>query len=428
MLFETSRYWFKGELAKVLIRPDLHFKFYGFTWVEELPEWAMLCVFALMVLSSAGVFLGAFYRTSAIVLFVTFTYSFLLEATAYRNHWYLLALLSLLMIFLPAQRAWSFDAKRRPAIARKITPQWNIWLLQFQIGVVYFFAGVAKIDADWLSGGSFLAIIDSGSHSEGVATFLKQSWVIGFFSWSGLLFDLTITFFLLWSRTRLFAFLAAAGFHLTNGLFLVDVGIFPWFMLLGSTVFFVPNWPRVIAHRIGLATEPTLPKTEFATPRGSPMQSRHLIIALLALHVAIQIYLPLRQHMYPGNTSWTHEGHRWAWRMKLVPKTVTSIRVFTVDPDTGQTIELNESLDRAVLPMQKERMGRQPDLLLQFAHDVHDKLQEKYGKDFPIYADVRVSMNREISQPLIDATVDLSKETWTLGPASWIVPREKTRY
>ena len=29
-------------------------------------------------------------------------------------------------------------------------PRWYVWLLRGQLGVVYFFAGVAKLNADWL--------------------------------------------------------------------------------------------------------------------------------------------------------------------------------------------------------------------------------------------------------------------------------------
>ena len=427
MLFENARYWIEGYLYKTLVAPEFHFKFYGFTWIEELPAGAMLGVFTLMILSSLGVLLGAFYRTSATILFVTFSYCFLLEACAYRNHFYLLALLALIMIFLPAARAWSVDAKLKPAKESQWTPQWTVWLLQFQLGIVYFFAGVAKIDPIWISGESFRAIIDSESHSSSVTGFLKQPWVLGIFIWSGMLFDLTITFFLLWARTRWFAFLGAAGFHLTNALFLVSVGIFPWFMLLGSTIFFPPNWPRALLSKIDSGSWPLhLTPVDAASLPFS--RRRSLIVTVLAVHVAIQIFLPLRQHLYPGNTSWTHEGHRWAWRMKLVPKSLTSIRIFTVDPDTGQTIELNDNIQYAVAPWQRERMGRQPDLLLQFVHDLDAKLTEKLGRDFPIYADVRVTMDGNLAQPLIDPTVDLSKERWELGPASWIAPYHRTRY
>ena len=65
-----------------------------------------------------------------------------------------------------------------------------------------------------------------------------------------------------------------------------------------------------------------------------------LIVAGLALWLAVQILVPLRHLLYPGNVSWTEQGHRFAWMMKLRDKDAEAS--FTVrDPATGRlwTIE-----------------------------------------------------------------------------------------
>ena len=66
------------------------------------------------------------------------------------NHYYLLSLLCLLAVVLPLHRAYSVDAWRRPAIRANAFPSWFTYLLRFQVAVVYFYAGLAKLGEDWL--------------------------------------------------------------------------------------------------------------------------------------------------------------------------------------------------------------------------------------------------------------------------------------
>ena len=54
--------------------------------------------------------LGLWNRISTLLMFLDFTYVFLLDQTLYLNHFYLMALISFLMIFVPAHRAFSVDA------------------------------------------------------------------------------------------------------------------------------------------------------------------------------------------------------------------------------------------------------------------------------------------------------------------------------
>ncbi|MCA8960517.1 MAG: HTTM domain-containing protein [Planctomycetes bacterium] len=428
MLFEHMKYWLKGYHQHALIDPIFHFSFYGFSWVKELPEPAMNAVFVAIALSSFCVMVGAFYRIAAAVLFVTFSYTFLLEATAYRNHVYLLSLLSFMMIFLPAHRAFSVDARRNPELKSQVIPVWPVWLLRFQIGVVYFFAGVAKFDPDWIAGRAIESIFRAGDHSPEVLTFLLQTPVKFFFVWSGMCFDLFVPFLLLWRRTRPFAYLAVMGFHLTNATFLVDVGIFPWFTLMASSIYFSPSWPRRLIARLDASVRRSPPELEGARPPTSLTGLQKSIVAVLLVHVAFQLFMPLRQHLYPGWTSWTHEGHRWAWRMKLVTKDVQTMRFYTLD-ESGRKIELPvdtipPSTGRPVrlAPFQTGRVGRQPDLLIQYVHDIAQNLKLTTGKDMPVYADVWVSLNGRPAQQIVDPNVDLSKERATLAHSKWILP------
>ena len=81
---------------------------------------------------------------SAVLFCLGFTYLEFIDRTAYLNHYYLAGLIAGLLMFMPAQRQWSVDAWRRPERFLPTVPQWTIWLLRFQLVVVYVFAGLAR--------------------------------------------------------------------------------------------------------------------------------------------------------------------------------------------------------------------------------------------------------------------------------------------
>ena len=60
----------------------------------------------------------------------------------------------------------------------------------------------------------------------------------------------------------------------------------------------------------------------------------------VAAWVAIQLLVPLRHFFYPGNVSWTEEGHRFAWHMKLRSKRGVCTYHVT-DPVSGRTWEID---------------------------------------------------------------------------------------
>ena len=59
----------------------------------------------------------------------------------------MLCLLGLLLPFLPLHRAWSVDAHRNPRLRSQTVPTWVLWVLRAQIGLVYVFGGIAKLNA-----------------------------------------------------------------------------------------------------------------------------------------------------------------------------------------------------------------------------------------------------------------------------------------
>ena len=102
----------RGWIADLYIEPVHHLTYYGFRWVQPGPGGAVHLHLDLLALASLGVALGNRYRLSVIAFFLLFTYVELIDRTTYLNHYYLVSLLTFIMIFLPLNRAWSLDSLR----------------------------------------------------------------------------------------------------------------------------------------------------------------------------------------------------------------------------------------------------------------------------------------------------------------------------
>ena len=95
MIFSTVRFMALGWIEDHYVEPVFHFKYWGFSWVEPLSREALYAVHFLMILAAIGIMLlrGTAYRIAAIVLFLTFTYTELIDLTYYLNHYYFVSLM-----------------------------------------------------------------------------------------------------------------------------------------------------------------------------------------------------------------------------------------------------------------------------------------------------------------------------------------------
>ena len=86
MVFSAIRFMALGWIDDHYLQPLFHFKYFGFAWVEVLPRFWMYALHILMILAGLGVMVGFYYRISALILFLTFTYTELIDLTYYLNH------------------------------------------------------------------------------------------------------------------------------------------------------------------------------------------------------------------------------------------------------------------------------------------------------------------------------------------------------
>lgn len=407
MFLECAVYLGKGWVRELYIEPEFHFTFPGFGWVHPWPGEGMILAFALMAAASLLVAAGWCYRVAAFLLFAGVAHVFLIDAAEYLNHLYLIWLIALLMVFVPAHRIWSFDAMRMPEPRVRTIPQGWIWLLRLQIGIPYFYGGIAKLNPDWLRGEPLRMWLARRSDFPWVGKWFTEEWVVYLFSYGGLLLDLAFVPMLLWKRTRLAAYGLLLCFNGMNA-WLFDIGIFPWMMMAASLVFFPPDWPR-----FGRRAEPA--------PSSSPAPFSRPVLACMAVWVAVQLLLPFRHWAYPGDVAWTEEGHLFSWRMKLRDKQAEEMTFRVRDPRSGHEwgIEPGDFLTAR----QKARMAGQPDLIHQFALHLAEEYRREYGMEVEVRVDAMVSLNGGRPAPLIDPQVDLAAQPRDLRCKPWITRR-----
>ena len=395
MLWATIRFVASGHVAEHFLEPRHFFHYFGFEWVRPLPGAGMYVVYALMGVFAIGVALGLCYRASALLFGLLFAYAQLCDKTHYLNHYYLVAVLALTMAFLPLHAAGSLDARFRPSV-RGAMPAWAVAALRIQIGLVYVFAGIAKLQPDWLLHAQPMSIwlAARGIEIPGLAHVA---------SWGAALFDLTVPLWLLWRRTRPFAYAAVVAFHaLTAALF--NIGLFPWMMIALTPIFFDADWPR----RLGIAV---------VAPAAAPRRSR--IPLLLGVHLALQLVLPLRAASYPGDVLWTEEGFRFSWRVMLMEKSGT-VELEVRDPDTGRVWQVPPAA--YYTRYQAAMMATQPDMILEAAHTAAEDFRARGVRAPEVRAHAYASLNGRPGRLLVDPTVDLAVQTDGFAPKPWILP------
>ena len=422
MFWEFCSYVKSDWIGEYFIKPEFHFKFYGFEWVQPWPGDFMYLHFLVLGVASLGVLFGCFYRLSATLLAFGFTYVFLIDQAIYLNHLYLLSLVSFCMIFLPAHRTLSVDARRRPEIYSRKIPSWCLWLLRGQLGIVYFFGGVAKLNSDWLHGYPLKMWMPEMGHLPYVGALFQYEATALIFSYGGLLLDLTIFPLLLWRRTRIPAYALSVVFHLLNAL-MFQIGAFPWFMIAGTLIFFSPSWPR----RLGIFAGRARTSVAVAAPARNSRRMRCVTVSALTIYLALQVILPLRHHFYPGDVSWTEEGHTFAWRMKLRQKS-SALRFKVTYPDTRETVWVEPKEFFTLLTrVQSMALLHKPEMVRQLTHHLANKLQHPGGRRPEVRAWIATSLNGREHQLLVDPKVNLASKSPSLGHADWILPLVKSR-
>ena len=396
------RFVTEGWVEPFYVAPSFRFHYWLIGPVAPLAGPAMTALHLLLVGVGVAMALGWRTRAMALLMGLGTAYVDAVDLTNYLNHHYLVILLCGLAAAVP-----SGDR----------VPRGALWLLRTQVGIVYTYAAVAKIGPDWLLYGQPLNTwLMARADWPVLGRLFARSETAIAMSWAGMLYDLTIAWWLLNRRTRGPAFAVLLGFHTMTAL-LFRIGIFPYLMTVNATLFFDPSWPR----RLGAAVRAALERLPVRGPGPAPARLPRWTMVLAGVYLTLQVLLPLRFLLYPGEVLWAEEGMRFSWRV-MVREKHGDVSLRVVRPDGRSVVEV----PRRWLDTRQEReMASQPDLVWQLAQRVAADYRARGHGDVAVYADAWVSLNGRPPVRMIDPTVDLARVADDLRPKSWILPAPK---
>lgn len=400
---------FTGWVRRTLIEPEFTFSFIGFEWLQPLPgEW-MYAYYVVMGLFGLFIMLGYKYRISALMFAIMWTATYLMQKSSYNNHYYLLCLLSFIMVILPANRYASLDVKLNPTIKNNSMPNWCRWVFIIQLFILYTYASMAKLYPDWLDGTVMQLLMKERVSYPIIGDVLQLPTVHYIIAYGGILFDGLIIPLLLFRPTRKYAFVVSIFFHLFNAV-VFQIGIFPFLSLAFSVFFFEPDAIRSLFFPSKtLYTDSQIELTPYS----------NIIKYTFVLYFIIQIALPLRHYFIEDDVLWTEEGHRLSWRMMLRTRNGTATyRVIDKQTNLAIPIKLEDYLTR------KQRHGAmtKPDMIWQFAQHLKRDFSSK-GKHVEVYVSSYVGINGRRYKPLINPEIDLANTPWKpLKHSQWLQP------
>ena len=421
MCFSIIRFWYKGWIEKLYLVPEFHFSYYGFEWVKPIGDYTYL-LFIICFISALFVAIGFKYRVSIILFFLSFTYIELMDKTTYLNHYYFISILSFLMCFLPMNAIFSIDNIINRKQYLKVQ-SWTVDSIKLLLSIVYIYAGLAKLNSDWLFKAMPLKIWLPSKFDLPIIgeNLMQYEWVHYAMSWGGMFYDLLIPFLLLYKPTRIFAFFLVIFFHIFTKV-LFPIGMFPYIMIIGSIIFFDSEVHKKIIHFLknflikfyDINKIKDLEKINFYK-----IKMQNLNLSIVVIFFVIQLSFPFRYAFYPGELFWNEQGYRFSWRVMLMEKMGYSTFKI-VDQKTGKFFYVNN--EEFLTPFQEKQMSFQPDFILEYANYLGDVYTKRGHKNVQVFTDSYVALNGRLSQRFIDHNVNLYGIKESFKHKNWILP------
>ena len=432
MVFEAL-YILVPWTEEILSPSRFHLNYPLFWFVGPLPDPLHHVEPYVLAVLAVGIMLGYRFRLCAALFTLLFAHVFFVDQLVFNNHLYLYMLVAGLLTVTPAASVWSLDSRRKrmAGVASGYTqtvPAWSLYLIRFQLFVLYFFGGIAKLNADWLQGEPVRYWMGLVSDRLWLGSLVGSEIGVMSIAYIGIIFDLLIGFFLLQRKTFLWAALATIVFHASNSQLFI-IGSFPVFGIL-SLVVFVPTgtgrrWFESVRGWLAKGAAPA--ESSVPEPGGVPAIGTKTLstggLVLLGAYALFQLAMPLRPWILPGNPSWTDSADTFSWRMMLRQKDAEAR--FVVSPEAQKLLARYPQLQ--LTHDQGKVVAQDPNLLHQYAKWLSGMFAKAGIEDTSVRIKSVCSLNGRPYQPMIDPTVDLSiAENPILGTASWIVPLDES--
>jgi vitamin K-dependent gamma-carboxylase len=390
-ILKTCKYRFIDE--------GIALKFDFFYWVNALPQTPMYLLCIALIISSLAIILGIKYRISIFIFTLLYAYFLLLDVSFFNNHYYLIALISFLMSLTNADNAFTYSKLKNKDFSFQKIPKWQIDIIRFQILVVYFYAGITKLDPDWIKMNTVHEFLFHGIEFQN-RPFLQNNLIVALVTYGGLIFDLTIGFALFFRKTRKIAFIFSVFFHLTNALILFPKGlyIFPYFMIFTGIIFFDDSLPQKVLYN---AFKIKTYEKDFIQPKS---YVDRFIPIFLIFYILFQILFPLRHHLIEGHCDWTGEAKNFSWRMKTPFKEIYKTSIIVKNKETGLPYNFSFNLKKE----QFQKIVYEPKLIYQIAQYIKKNKPDTIpDKNLIMNVVIIETMNGGSKYPAIDSTINM---------------------
>jgi Vitamin K-dependent gamma-carboxylase len=419
MFFSLIRFASYNWISAFYIKPQFHFTYYGFGWVKPIGNYIYL-IFIIAGIAALFVAIGYKYRVAIITFFLSFTYIELIDKTTYLNHYYFVSIISFVLIFLPANASFSIDAFRNSKIAFQKIPKWTIDILKILLGIVYFYAGLAKLNSDWLFSAMPLKIwLPNNSNLPIIGSLLNENWVHYAFSWTGMVYDLSIVLLLLYKRTRIFAFIIVVIFHVLTRI-LFPIGVFPYIMIISTLIFFDASFHKKCLNYLSKLFSINANLFENGKTKIQDYTRIYILkLTFISLFITFQLLFPFRYLLYKEELFWTEEGFRFSWRVMIMEKAGYT-QFIVKDKINNKEIRVNNS--QFLTTFQEKQMSFQPDFILEYAHYLCEYYKKQGIENPEVYVESYVALNGRLSQKFINPKINLANEYESFQPKTWILP------
>ena len=351
VLVSAASFVWNGGIADQILAAELRFTYPFTEFVRPMRGLLPYAFFFSLIGMAVAVIAG--WRTSVTTKLMAagVIYWFLLDATAYSDHAWLVCVMALLVAWLPVNRWLSSDRwlGREP---QNSVPLWTLAVVRGQLVLIYAFQGLARLNSDWLSASPIAEWIDVAPQGPLVALVAGRLGLLQTLALTDALFLIVIGPLLWWPRSRWPAWLAVMAYHLADFLWF-GTGVSPLAQAALSLAFWPPQWPRAVFDRVasvisrlpgtgslwqGLCTLGILVDRSVSwfddtpvfgrqprphadgMPRPTAPEFSNVVKTCIAMWIVLQLAIPARGVLCGSNLNWTECGTRFAWRGQIREK------------------------------------------------------------------------------------------------------------
>jgi hypothetical protein len=404
-----------GSIGELFSSNDFVFHYKGFAWITPPGAMGVYVLFSVLVLTAILLGAGAFFKINTLIFSLAFSYVALIDKSNYLSYYYFVIILSVMLLLSPAHRLFSLDLIRKPSIRVDYIPTWFMLALKVQVLLVFFFAGMGKLNYDWLFEGRpvsiwlMAAMQDFGWEIDLTGNF---KWVAIIISWFLILSDFIFPHFLMDNKTAAGAFRIFLLMQFLSML-LFPVGFFPVLFCVSCLIFLPPAGIHGFISRISYFLYDIFQfKGDVFKPGGGYLleyRNKRLVMLLIGIILGFQISWPVVAYLKWGAQKWADTVFHFSWNMELNEK-AGLVTFWQIDSKTG-----NESivpLDSFLTPHQQKFMAQDPRMILQFAN----YLQKDSPENIDIRAELLLSMNGHEPMMVVDKNKDLFSQLEAYKP------------